>query len=408
MSKHIILGDVHLGKGAGIGKPGSGGKLNSRIQDQLNLLDWVLQTAIDNNVYSIIITGDIYEEPRPHPALIQFFMAWLKHCEKEGIQVDIIVGNHDIVKTGSYTVSALDIIPAVELTHATTHKDITTLHFDGVSFTLLPYRDRRMYDADSPQTALNLLIDEFKDEAGKIPSDNRRVLIGHFALKGALYVGDELDDMLNEIFCPLTIFKDWEYVWMGHIHKPQVMLQSPYIAHIGSMDRSDFGKGETGHDKVIILFDSDKKVPFEEIVIPTRSLRKVEIAVPSDKDSTDFVINELHALNNEQTLNESIVRIEIQLEGTETLNVDRDKVYKFVYEHLGAHYICNFSESRNISIISKKQAALFDNNVSIPSAIDAYIDSMELDSEDEREEARQLAQFCYRELESKIKESVAA
>ena len=40
MGKVILLGDPHLGKGTGIGKTGIGSNLNSRIADQLNLLDW--------------------------------------------------------------------------------------------------------------------------------------------------------------------------------------------------------------------------------------------------------------------------------------------------------------------------------------------------------------------------------
>jgi len=45
MSVHITLGDIHLGKGLGIGKPATGEKLNSRVQDQLTLLYWVLDEA---------------------------------------------------------------------------------------------------------------------------------------------------------------------------------------------------------------------------------------------------------------------------------------------------------------------------------------------------------------------------
>ena len=38
----VILGDVHLGKIGQLGKAGIGSALNSRIIDQLKLLDWTL------------------------------------------------------------------------------------------------------------------------------------------------------------------------------------------------------------------------------------------------------------------------------------------------------------------------------------------------------------------------------
>src|SRR5258706_233763 len=110
MSRHIILGDVHIGKSLQIGKVGIGSALNSRISDQLNLLRWTLDQAILYQAESIKITGDIFEDPKPHPTLIKLFLDWLKTCRDESISVDIIQGNHDIIRSGQFIQSALDII----------------------------------------------------------------------------------------------------------------------------------------------------------------------------------------------------------------------------------------------------------------------------------------------------------
>ena len=69
----LILGDVHLGKGLNIGKPSVGNSLNSRVIDQLNLLNWALEQSLDNLVSRIIITGDIFEDSKPDYQLVQFF-----------------------------------------------------------------------------------------------------------------------------------------------------------------------------------------------------------------------------------------------------------------------------------------------------------------------------------------------
>lgn len=52
----LILGDVHLGKSLHLGKIAPGSKLNSRLNDQLKLLDFTLETAVEYNIYNIIIT----------------------------------------------------------------------------------------------------------------------------------------------------------------------------------------------------------------------------------------------------------------------------------------------------------------------------------------------------------------
>src|SRR5882672_10952979 len=102
MSVSLILGDLHIGAGISIGKPGIGTALNSRTIDKINLLDWVFDIAYSRQVENIILTGDIFEDPKPHPTLITLFLSWLKKCSNNNLQVHIIIGNHDIIRSGQF------------------------------------------------------------------------------------------------------------------------------------------------------------------------------------------------------------------------------------------------------------------------------------------------------------------
>ena len=62
MTVGIIVGDVHLGKGVNIGKPGIGNALNSRVLDQVKLLDWIVDQCLSVDAELIILTGDIWED----------------------------------------------------------------------------------------------------------------------------------------------------------------------------------------------------------------------------------------------------------------------------------------------------------------------------------------------------------
>jgi len=123
----IILGDVHLGRSLSQGKVGIGSSLNSRIVDQLNLLDWTLDQAIENNCNHIIITGDIFEESKPPPSLITLFISWLKKCQISEIHVHLIMGNHDVIRSGTINMSSLDIINEMDMEYITVYKNITTI-----------------------------------------------------------------------------------------------------------------------------------------------------------------------------------------------------------------------------------------------------------------------------------------
>jgi DNA repair exonuclease SbcCD nuclease subunit len=393
MSKYIILGDVHLGKGLSLGKKIDG--LNSRIQDQIELLNWTLSQAKIHNVTELILTGDIYEHSKPHPGLIRMFMGWLKDCEKNNINVHIIEGNHDIIRTGSIFQSALDIIPAVEFPHVRVYKNFTNVVLNDVHFTFLPYRDRRLYDAASMEDALKMIKNELNVVTENIKQNNMiRIAVGHLALKGSLYVGDEIDDFANEIFCPLDMFNLFDYVWMGHIHKPQVLLNNDkkYIAHIGSMDKSDFGKAETDHDKVIVLLDTDNYDFFTHIQIPTRSLHKISISVPPEKDTTDYVINFLHKFDKDKPIKDAIVSVDITLNGNSVPNVNRDKILQYLYDSCGAYNIVKIVESRNIlNETLSENDVIFNTNMDLSIATNIYFDSLKDIADDIKSEAREMA-----------------
>lgn len=354
MSGTIILGDVHLGASGSLGKASLGSGLNSRYCDQFNLLDWTLEQTINLNASRIILTGDVFDDAKPHPDLVKLFIIWLKRCLDNNIDVIIIHGNHDIMRNGQYSSSVLDIVSEAELSNVTVCSSINTVIVDGVGFTLLPFRDRRSFDVQTHDEALQKIREKLIFESASIPSSYKKVLIGHLAIEGSIYVGNEIDDASNEIFCPIDLFNDYNFVWMGHVHKPQVLSKKPYVAHIGSMDRSDMG--ESDHKKIIIHFDPELDNYFQEIEIPTRSLVKISIQVPKDTADVDnFVINTIK--EQKIDLKNSIVKVEVQLLSQELKSINRKNIDKFLQEE-GVFHTASFSETKKISLLKKKEDSI--------------------------------------------------
>lgn len=393
----LILGDLHIGKGINIGKPAQLGKLNSRIQDQIDLLEWALQYTVNYNLQNIILTGDVYQEPRPHPTVIAIFLKWLKKCEHNNINVHIVMGNHDIIRNGGLTTSALDLVEAAEL-KAIVYRDVTNVEFDNFSLLMVPFFDKRMLESkDMPP--IDILKNKIQSKISK--SNNIKFVVGHLAIEGSLEIGDEITDSLNELYVPIDIFNEFDYIWMGHIHKPQVLnFKNPYIAHIGSLDRSDFSKSEIEFDKIAIVIDSNCE--FKQIKIPTRTLSHIKIEVPKDKDSTEFVINNLCLENKKKSLNNSIIRLEIILGGIDQENIDREKIEDYLYNHIGIHHICNISESRALFEIEINPEDSFDSAMEIGHSINKWAETREFfESDDEREKFKKIAHECLIDFESK-------
>lgn len=398
---YIILGDVHLGKGLSAGKPILSEERNSRIADQLFLLNWVLDCAIKNNCDRIIITGDIYDDYRPYPTIIKYFMRWVKKCEESNIIVDVIAGNHDIVRNGTFVASALDLIPELKMTHASFFKDVSVIDLPSQQIVLLPFRDRRMYEVQSSELGLEKLKEEIY--ASGFKKDKRKVVvIGHFALESSIPVGDEIANALHEVFLTEDFLSFADYVFMGHIHHHQVMLDAPgkHVAHIGSMDRTEFSETEINNDKFIALVSEDS---FEYIKLPNRPLRKCSIDIPSGKDSTEYLINQLCLLDKKEPFKNSIAKIEAIL-AADVSDLDRDKVISYLCDNLETYHICSFLESRMISVVNLDPELVFDTTMNIASSIDKFADTRtDFSCDEEKEEFKKTAHECRAEYEGLVK-----
>ena len=372
MTSAIILGDIHLGKGTNIGKNAVGATLNSRIVDQLNLLDWTLEQAVEKGVEHIIITGDVFEDPRPRPELITMFIAWLKKCQAYNLHVHIIMGNHDILRSGFVYSSPLDIISEVELENINVYKQVDTIHIGTTAFTFVPFRDRKSFGVTSNADAISILRDGLTYELASIPVTYKKILVGHLAIEGSIPIGDEFDDLTNELFCPLDMFKGYDYVWMGHVHKPQVMKKKkPFIAHVGSMDISNFG--ETDHKKHIVIIDCVTDQEFTIEYLPTRALKKLNITVPKDtEDPTEYVISQIK--KNKDSLDKAIVRVEVTMESADLKSISKSAIEKYLTKR-GAFNVTSVSENKKVNLIKKDGNNTINSKMDVSSAIKKYADT---------------------------------
>jgi DNA repair protein SbcD/Mre11 len=372
MTSILILGDVHLGAGQNLGKQSVGSALNSRVIDQLNLLDWTYEQAVDNNIHHIVLTGDIFEEPKPHYSLVVLFLDWLRKCSEYNISVHVIAGNHDILRSGQFTTSPLDIISSAEIDKVFVYKRINTLHLDGVGITLMPFKDRRTFNTDVNSEALDTLKAQLPYEVASIDDTSLKMVVGHLALEGSIPVGFELDDLANELFCPLDMFKGYDYVWMGHVHKFQIMSEKPHIAHIGSMDISDFG--ETDHTKYIVIVDPRKEEKFRYVALPTRKLNHITIQLPEvECNATQFVEEQIAKLGK---LDNTILKVSIVLPGNASYSIDRTAIETSMYKS-GAFHVSKISEERKFTSLKKQINQAIDNTVNELSAIRTYSTTIE-------------------------------
>lgn len=390
--KALIVGDVHLDKGTSIGKNYGPGKLNSRNEDKFRLLKWIQNKAIEYDVKNVIFTGDIFENYNADNVIVQLFFSHLKSYEAYDISIHIILGNHDIKRIGSDYHSILNLINIVEFPKCKVYSEISTISCEDGSITFIPFRDRKSLSSANNSEALAKLNSLLPNK-----KDCPHICIGHLTLEGSLYVGDEIDDLHNELHCNSSMFSSrFDATFMGHIHKPQVLSNKPFVAHVGSLDISDFG--EINHDKIIYLYDSSRKDSIVKIDVPTRPLRKLEVIIPESVDPTDYLLNILENEESKKSFYDSILNLELKFEDPKQ-KIDIKKINQNL-EKYSIHNLTGIIESRAKSVVSTDKRNSLNASMSPKDAFKDWLDAREL-TEDRKSKILQIANDIIDEVVNK-------
>jgi len=365
--KVLIVPDIHLGvKSHGKDYPD---KLNSRIQDKLFLMDFVYTVADDKTVDRIVLLGDIFEKEQPEPILITLFYKWLTQCCSVA-PVDIIMGNHDFKRAGQKATSILDTIPAARIKNCKIYSSITTKDYDDLSITYIPFFDFKEFSFPTNQEAVSFISDCIKNEK---PANKKNIALGHMAIEKSIYIGDEIADDHNELFLSPDTFINYNYTFMGHIHKPQILSKKPFVAHLGSLDKKAFDEG----DKFICIYDSETN-KYEYIKLPCRNLVDISISVPVEvKDTNQYILNEINKISSSDLTN-SIVRLKVETLANDAEPVAKKDISKLLAA-LNVQHISEITEKKTISAVEKKID--IDETTNPYQAVDAFMNTIKADDE---------------------------
>lgn len=95
------------------------------------------------------------------------------------------------------------------------------------------------------------------------------VLVAHLHVRGSeihstyqLNPGDDIE------FEFASLNPGWQYIALGHIHKPQMLGGSEHVRYSGSLDRLDFGEQGHGHGALLVTIDGGTKATPVHLPIP--------------------------------------------------------------------------------------------------------------------------------------------
>lgn len=329
----LHFSDIHIGM-ENYSKLDPETGLSSRLLDFLKTFDFIVDTAIKENVDAVLFAGDAYKTRDPNPTQQRGFGERVKRITKAGISFILVVGNHD-TPNAEGKANTLDIYSALEIDNVWVSRKPELLQIPTKSGTLqvitLPWLHKDDYKTVAEK--LTLLYE-------KIKTASPTILLSHAEVEGSSYGSEKGMAIGSDVTVPLSLLQDkrLNYVALGHIHKHQVLSKNPLVVYAGSPERIDFG--EEKEEKGICLVEIDETATFR--FIPTGARKFLTITVnlkPEDSDPTQVVLNEI----SKNEIAEKIVRLVINIPAECERDLQMDQIKRALSK---AQYIAGIS--RNI------------------------------------------------------------
>ena len=291
--KFLNISDLHLGK-----------RLHgfSLLDDQrFFLFDHVLPLLKEEGIHVLVIAGDIYDAAIPPQEAVILLDEFLFRCAQDGIEVLMISGNHDSSDRLSYG-SRIFASKAIHI--ATSVEDaLHPIVIEGVNFYLLPFmkhhdvNGRFKTEFKDYASAASFMVEQMHLDLS-VPN----VLVAHQLVlpeggEGALVRSKSEEATVGAIpNFPSEIFKDFTYVALGHIHKPQKVGANAYFCGCPIKYHVDEAKNEKHFNIVTIengkfTLETRPIVPLHDLVIEEGTFEDV-IRRPSSEDYVAVVLKD--------------------------------------------------------------------------------------------------------------------
>jgi exonuclease SbcD len=226
-------------------------------QDQIFVLDQI-EKEVGKGYSALIIAGDIYDRSVPPSQTVEILGSFIDRITENGIEVVMIPGNHD-------SPSRLDFASGV-LRRSGMHVRCRTeetsrpilirgKNNETVQIFALPFVEESQVRTDHPESgvrthedAVRYLISGMHEN--KIP-DIPSILVAHeYTGRGLIRSDSERELLLgNQGLVDAEIFAGFDYVALGHLHRPQCASGSANAYYSGSIMPYSFS--EADHRKLM-------------------------------------------------------------------------------------------------------------------------------------------------------------
>ena len=268
--KLVHLADLHLGK-----------KVNefSMIDDQEYILKEIINIIDDEKTDGVLVAGDVFDRPIPSEEAIKLWDDFLNAMAKRNIQVFAISGNHDSAVRFAEHTSLMDST-GIHLSpeyNGKTNKYQIEKQGVKVNIYLLPFIKPIHVRHYFPDEDINNYTDACRVaiENMQVNKEELNILIAHQFVTGATRCDSEEISVGGLDNVDVTVFEDFDYVALGHIHGKQTIGRDT-IRYSGTPLKYSFSEKNHVKSVTVIEIDSKKDISVREVnLTPRRDMAEI-------------------------------------------------------------------------------------------------------------------------------------
>ncbi len=311
----------------------------SQYDEQLMFLNWLEELIQSQKIDVLLISGDVFDTGVPSNQSLKLYYDFLINLKKTNCEHIVITGgNHDAPGTLNAPKELLETLSIHVVGKAAEHiqEEVFNLNVkdEHVIIAAVPYlRDQDIRRAvagesfeqldDRYKSALKNHFNEIAEYCQTIKAQNSSIIaMGHlFAIGGTtseseqtIYVGN-LGNIRASDFPPI-----FDYVALGHLHRPQIIDGNQHIRYSGSPYILSFS--EVGQTKKMILLETKNGEinSMEELSIPNfRNIQRIS-------GNLEECIAQLNALDTEK--HELTQWVEVVLDNSSNAGIGYSDIQK--------------------------------------------------------------------------------
>nr|WP_296456693.1 exonuclease SbcCD subunit D [uncultured Acetatifactor sp.] len=275
--KFLHISDLHIGK-----------RVNefSMTEDQKYILNQILRIAEQERAEAVLIAGDVYDKSMPSAEAVQIFDWFLTGLADLGKTVIAVSGNHDsperiafggeLMRGRGVYVSPVYRGEALEVALRDEYGDISVHLLPFLKpATLRHALEGRQEEEEnglpeSYQEALEIAVKRMEIDVKK-----RNILVAHQFVTGAGRCDSEEVSVGGLDNVDASVFDDFDYVALGHIHSPQSVGRET-VRYCGTPLKYSFSEAEQEKSVTVLEMGEKGDVVLSTVpLVPLRDMRKI-------------------------------------------------------------------------------------------------------------------------------------